>query len=408
MVAKIKTGKNLKGALYYNEHKVGLGKAELLEAVSYAKDAPDLSFQDKLRRLTNLSERNMRTKTNTVHISLNFPKGETLSDHLMKQIAGDYMQGIGFGSQPYLIYRHYDAGHPHLHVVTTNITRDGSRISLHNIGRNESEATRKYIETKYELMKAEDQAIQRPELQIPAIAEYGKQETKRMITNIVGYVLRHYKVTSVPELNAVLQGFRITADRGDKDSRIQRNGGLMYWVLNANGQKAGVPIKASSLYGKPTLQTLTGKFQLNETLRKKFKMALIQKIGQVMHGSSTLDEFQKGLAKADIELLLRKNEEGRLYGVTFIDHVGKVVFNGSDLGKIYSANLLSARFADSSKANIDHRVNEPSAVRSFDDSDRQGQEPSAGLTELLLQQERDDQGVPYPLKKRKRKKGLNL
>jgi len=61
-----------------------------------------------------------------------------------------YMEKIGFCEQPYLIYRHYDAGHPHIHIVSINIRRDGSRISLHNIGRNQSEKARKEIENEFE------------------------------------------------------------------------------------------------------------------------------------------------------------------------------------------------------------------------------------------------------------------
>ena len=50
MVAKIKSGKSLIGALNYNENKVKQGKATLIAAVKYFKDPKDLSFNDKLFR----------------------------------------------------------------------------------------------------------------------------------------------------------------------------------------------------------------------------------------------------------------------------------------------------------------------------------------------------------------------
>jgi uncharacterized protein YijF (DUF1287 family) len=53
------------------------------------------------------------------------------------------MEKIGFGEQPYLIYKHEDAGHPHIHIVSTTIKADGSRINTHNIGRNQSEKQEK-------------------------------------------------------------------------------------------------------------------------------------------------------------------------------------------------------------------------------------------------------------------------
>ena len=116
MVAKIESGKSLTGALHYNENKVKAGKAQLIGASGYLKNQEKLSFQDKLLRLTDLAERNQRTKTNTLHLSLNFDVTESISSGHLVNIADEYMDRIGFGQQPYLIYNHLDAGHPHMHV----------------------------------------------------------------------------------------------------------------------------------------------------------------------------------------------------------------------------------------------------------------------------------------------------
>jgi len=248
MVAKIKSGKSLIGALNYNENKVKQGKAVLIAAAKYPKDKDQLSFNDKLFRLTDLTAMNQWAKTNAVHISLNFPNGELLADEKLNEIAQDYLVSVGFQTQPYLVYRHEDAGHPHIHIVTTNIQRDGKRISLHYLGQNESEKTRKAIEVKYGLTKAEDQPKQTPNLKAAVeAAEYGKAETKRVITNILGYTLRAFKFTSLPELNALLQQYNIQADRGSKDSRMYAHEGLVYWILDKQGNKIGVPIKASTI-----------------------------------------------------------------------------------------------------------------------------------------------------------------
>ncbi|MEI9911585.1 MAG: relaxase/mobilization nuclease domain-containing protein [Bacteroidota bacterium] len=91
-------------------------------------------------KFTSLNE---RTTTNTLHVSLNFDSPEILDNEKLVVIAKTYMERIGFGEQPYLVYRHHDAGHPHIHIVSTNIRRDGSRISMHNMGQNESEESKK-------------------------------------------------------------------------------------------------------------------------------------------------------------------------------------------------------------------------------------------------------------------------
>ncbi|MBK0379208.1 relaxase/mobilization nuclease domain-containing protein [Mucilaginibacter segetis] len=394
MVAKIKSGKSLKGALNYNEHKVKQGRAELIEAAGYLKDSRNLSFYEKLLRLTDLAARNERTKTNTVHISLNFPNGENLPVETLKSITQDYMQGIGFGNQPYLVYRHQDAGHPHIHIVTTNIKKNGERISLHYLGQNQSEKARKAIEIKYKLVKAEEQQKQKPALKAEP-ADYGKQETKRAITNVVNQVIRTYKFTSIPELNAVLRPYHIEADPGSRDSRIYAKGGLVYWVTDKQGNKAGVPVKASSIYGKPTLKTLEEKFRLNETLRKPLKDKLKITLVKALQNATDRASFEKALEADNIEVLFRRSEDGRIYGATFIDHYNKAVFKGSDLGKEFSANPLNERF---NKA-------EPTYFQTNQDNST-----SVDLLDILLAPDQEDIGALNKIKResRKKRKGLNL
>jgi hypothetical protein len=401
MVAKIKSGKSLIGALNYNENKVKQGKATLIAAVKYFKDPKDLSFNDKLFRLTDLASMNQRSKTNTVHISLNFPNGENLTDEKLNEITKDYLAGVGFGTQPYLIYRHEDAGHPHMHIVTTNIKRDGERISLHYLGQNESEKTRKAIEIKYGLIKAEDQTKQKPNLKADvSAAQYGKDETKRSITNILGFTLRAYKFTSIPELNAVLQQYNIQADRGSKDSRMYAREGLVYWILDKQGNKTGVPIKASTIYGKPTLKTLEEKFRLNVQLRKPYKDGLIKILDEVLAKPQTKRSFQKALREKGIQVILRQNDEGRLYGVTFIDQRNKAVFNGSDLGKAYSANQISAQL-------LPEPLGQATYKQQAHDVQSYSQTSGSGIIDILFAPEQEDIAALNKFKKKKRK-GLNL
>jgi hypothetical protein len=401
MVAKIKSGKSLIGALNYNENKVRQGKAVLIAAVKYLKEPEALSFNDKLFRLTDLAGMNQRAKTNAVHISLNFPNGENRADEKLNEIVKDYLTGVGFATQPYLVYRHEDAGHPHIHIVTTNIKRDGERISLHYLGQNESEKTRKAIEIKYGLVKAEDQPKQKPNLKVEvSAAEYGKAETKRVITNILGYILWAYKFTSVPELNAILGQYNIHADRGSKNSRMYAREGLVYWILDKQGNKIGVPIKASTIYGKPTLKTLEEKFKLNTQLRKPFKEGLIKILNEVLAKPQTKRDFQKTLREKGVQCILRQNDDGRIYGVTFIDQKNKAVFNGSDLGKAYSANQLAALLLPEPKTKTaSQQQNHEIPVYSQTGSDE--------LIDVLFAPEQEDMAALNKFKRKKRK-ALNL
>lgn len=207
MVAVIKTSHSINRILNYNENKVKAGVAECISAVNYPLELDKLNFTLKLNRFVKLAELNTNAKRNTVHISLNFDPSENHSKEKLIEIANVYMEKIGFGKQPYLVYQHHDAGHPHLHVISNNIQRDGSRIDLHLLGIRKSEPARKEIEELFSLIKAEGRKT-KEQFSLQPIAnrkiDYGKTESKKAINGVLNKVLFDYKYSSLAELNAVL------------------------------------------------------------------------------------------------------------------------------------------------------------------------------------------------------------
>jgi hypothetical protein len=345
MVCKVRSGKNIKGALNYNEQKVKEGVAECIGAVNFVGEPHQLRFSDKLARFEQLIEKNTRAKTNCVHISLNFDVSEKLSENKLNEIAADYMDKIGFGDQPYLVYQHNDAAHPHVHIVTTNIQEDGKRISIHDLGKNQSEIARKEIEKKYGLVKAGSTPKQSLDSDFMKAA-YGKSETKKTIDNIVGEVMRHYKLSSLTELNAVLRQYNVMADRGKEGMIMFDKNGLLYSMLDNKGKRVGVPIKASALHCKPTLKNLQALFQRGTSLKQNEKERLktvIDSFFRTTHVHSRA-EFYEYLKSNGINAMFRENKEGRVYGLTLIDNKSGAVFNGSDLGKAYSGQALTKQF----------------------------------------------------------------
>jgi hypothetical protein len=437
MVARIKRGSSLSRTLNYNEQKVKRGEAECINAVGYPKDLDQLSFYDKLNRLEHQAALNERITANSVHISLNFADADKLDQEKLKTIADTYIQMIGFGKQPYLVYEHKDAGHQHIHIVTTNIRADGCKIEMNNIGRNQSEKARKTIEVLYGLTKAEQQKQtqsqrQKPDPFGPLRVQYGKNGTKQAISNVLEYVTQEYKFTSLGELNAILQLYNVAADPGEKDSRLRQHKGLLYRVLDENGNKIGTPIKASAFWHKPTLANLEKKYAKNEILRVQHKKHIKVNIDWALrNGKLTLEELKQTLARERIEMVVQRTEEGKAYGVTFVDFRSKSAFKGSDLGKEYSANGLEQR------CRIDQEKTETVKQRQeIRPAIRQRQTPSSGqgtrsapsvpppssshdmgrplspsILEILLKPIPEQEGAPYELthdmkKKKKRRPKL--
>ncbi len=418
MVAVIKTGHSLHRIVNYNENKLKEGKAECISAGNYPVDVENLSFTNKLNMLLNQAALNENVSRNSVHISLNFDPSETLSNSLLQQIADDYMQRIGFGNQPYLVYRHFDAGHPHIHIVSIKIRPDGTRIDTQNIGRNQSETARKEMEIYYNLQKAEDSKHRQINKLKPVSVQkvqFGKTETKRAITNVLDTVINNYRYTSLAELNAVLKQYNVVADRGSENSRVYQAGGLTYRTIDEHGNKAGVPIKASDFYNKPTLTFLEAKFRLNEIARIPYKVRVKNAVdlSLIRLPEVSLENVIKALEKQGIDMVLRQNAEGITYGITYIDHQTKCVFNGSDLGKNYSAKAIVERCKEpvqeqvSKHPSIKHK--ETFLRQEYDVNQPPEKEKNESLLEVLLKPEYSSAYVPYQLTKNgKKKKKKNI
>lgn len=416
MVVRITSPHSLQRALNYNEQKCQKEKAVCLFAGNYLLEPSQMNFHQKMERMQDLIARNERAKkSNTLHISLNFDPSEKFSQDKLIQIAGAYMDKIGFGSQPYLVYEHNDAGHPHIHILTTSIQPDGRRIGTFNIGRNQSEQARKELEKIFGLIPAQGKKA----AQVTGIRSidvqkvfYGKSETRRSITNVLDVVANQFKYTSLAELNAILRQYNIVADRGLETGIVYKSGGLFFRLLDGQGNKVGVPIKASLIHSKPTLKNLEKRFAENETHRQPDKKRLKTSIDWVLAKSpGSLESFVAALKKEGVQTVLRENKEGLVYGITFIDYRTKAVFNGSDIGKAYSIAGIRASLESSQHGLGKAPKPAPETVQSKvfgeskEPSQNTGSQPAQdGLLKELLEHERNLNRVPAELLKKKRKK----
>jgi hypothetical protein len=410
MVAKIKSGKSIRGVLLYNEQKVEERVAECIGAIGFGLAADELNFYQKLARFEKLLEKNSRVKTNALHISLNFDPSEKFDREKLMEIADTYMVKLGFGQQPYLVYEHRDAGHPHIHIATTNVQADGKRIDLNNIGRNQSEKARKEIEIAFGMVKAEDRKQQQQLMDIIGMKleklTYGKQQTKRAISNIVGKVMQEYKFASLAEYNAALGCYGVVASRGAEGTRMFQGRGLSYQAIDQKGKLVGASVKASAIYGKPTLAELEQRFEKNKKLKHRYKAMLKLSIDRAVR---TFPKDHVGLTaklkQQDISILYRKNAEGRTYGLTFVDHRHKVVMNGSQLGKAYSLKGLEQRLGFRETGRPVVKQAQFSTFQVIHLPMKQGHRES--LLELMIKSPEEFSQVPLAFKKRKKRRKRN-
>ncbi|WP_291145912.1 relaxase/mobilization nuclease domain-containing protein [Flavobacterium sp. UBA7680] len=408
MVAVIKTSSSIRSILNYNENKVEIGKAECISAVNYPLELEKLSFTSKLNRFLKLAELNTNAKRNTVHISLNFDPSENHSKEKLAEIADTYMEKLGFGRQPYLVYQHYDAGHPHCHIVTNNIQRDGKRIDLNLLGIRKSEPARKEIEEMFGLVKAEGRK-QKEQFSLNPIdvgrVQYGKAESRKAINSVLNKVLFDYKFSSLPELNAVLNLYNVHADRGTEESRVFKNNGLLYKILDQNSKPIGVPIKASEFYSRPTLKFLEEKFRVNETKKQYGKSHVKNALRQAFFDEriTSIEKLSERLKDEAIHTILRKSSEGKLYGITFIDFKTQSVLNGSSLGKEFSAKGIQENCAMNILA-LERKYQKSNSTVSENIQNLESREHvKENLADILLRGEKINDYISREFKQRKKK-----
>lgn len=363
MVARIISGKSIRGLLNYNEGKVANGGATLILASRFGTEVERLDFNNKLNRFEHLTNRNIKVKTNALHIMLNFDRDEKVSTELFQQIASSYMDRIGLGEQPFLVYQHKDVSHPHIHIVTTNIQTDGKRIDIHGIGRTLSETARKELEIEYNLIKADGRNRSEAISIAPVLIEtanYGKMPTKKAIYSVVTEVMRSYKFTSFAEYNSVLKQFNVIADRGKEDTVLFERRGLIYSIIDKLGNRVGIPFKASELATRPTLGSIEQKFERNAEKRKPYKENLKKRIEQVFAKYETITKMTliAELKNRGVTVVFRENNQGLIYGVTFIDHKSKSVFKGSDLGREYGSKPFLGRCGNMDRPRTYLKTNE--------------------------------------------------
>ncbi|HEY4064964.1 MAG TPA: relaxase/mobilization nuclease domain-containing protein [Puia sp.] len=349
MLGKIKMTASISEALTYNEQKISHGKAECLLAENFIKDLPALGREDILFRFDQRISLNERSVLNIFRDTVTFSPEEKIENVTMQVLAKRYMEGIGFGDQPYLVYRHHDTAHPHMHIVSTNVRADGNLIKVNPKLLRESHQLTRRLEQEFSLVKSQ-KATAEDETKFSVKQAhrviYGQEPLKRAISDVLHTVIEQYKYTNLLELNAILRLYNVQANQGSEDSHLYQKRGLLYHAIDADGKYAGKSLKASSFLFKPTLNYLEKKFALNESLLQKEQERVKTAIDWTLAGTPPdWTRFREEMETARISVVVQPEKKGGQEAVFFVDHETKSVFSGQTLGSSYLLEALISRCA---------------------------------------------------------------
>lgn len=411
MVAKINSGSSLYGALSYNQEKVNQKHAKVIftnrmieprDGV-YGIGACMRSFEPYLLA-------NRKTEKPVLHISINPDPKDFLTDEQLSSVAQQYMDKMGYGNQPFIVYKHEDIDRRHIHIVSLRVDETGKKLD-HNFERKRSMDICRELEREYGLVVADKK--QRQESAPLKAVRYQDGDIKHHIAGVIRPIADNYHFQSMKQYKALLFFYNINVEEVRGEVKGKPYKGLVYSALNDKGEKAGNPFRAS-LFGKSVgIEALEKRIEKSaETIKSKgLKERSRRVIASAMQSCKNRPGFEKDLAKNGIGVLFRENEQGRIYGATFIDHEQKAVFNGSQLGKEFSANVFNGLFGCKQHETKGQQLKNDTwqAFEPLGDSDQKDSDSAmGGLFDLLSPEPQgvnpEEEAFARRMRKKKRKR----
>lgn len=344
MVAKISIGSSLYGALAYNGEKINKEEGRLLATNKIFDDCTGrLDIGRAVEDFNRYLSPHIRTEKPVIHISLNPHPDDCLTDTEMENIAREYMEKMGYGDQPYVVFKHEDIDRHHLHIVSIRVDENGRCLNnAYNFHR--SKAITREMEEKYGLHKAERKR-NRQDNPLRKV-DISAGDVRKQVANTVKGVLATYRFQSMGEYRALLSLYNVTVEepRGIVNGREYH--GLVYSATDDAGNKVGNPFKSSRI-GKGTgYEAVEARCAKSKEYIKEKKLAdMTQRtVLAALQKTFHKEEFVRQLHDKGIDTIFRFTDTGRIYGATFIDHRTGCVLNGSRMGKELSANALQEHF----------------------------------------------------------------
>ena len=345
MIAKISSTENLGGALGYNFKKVEKGEASILLAQDlFQNKEGTYTMAEVFADMQAVIPEKCRTKKMVFHCSLNPHPDEKLSDETLTQIAKEYMEALGYGKQPYIVFKHNDIAREHIHIVSLRVDGEGRKIN-DKFEKSRSKKITDALEKRFGLIpssKVADKAVE----ETPQI-DTTQGNIKEQVASALRMVLKHYRFCSLGELNAILSAYNLTVEEIKTEFRGKKYDGLVYVPTDGKGNKVGTPIHASDIGRGVGYTAVQNRMQKSKQAIKPLVPTIRGKVLQAMRTSpQTEKDLRSRLEEQGLRVVIRKNESGRIYGSTFIDDEVGVALNGSRLGKGYAANVFNGYFSN--------------------------------------------------------------
>ncbi|MGV6947104.1 relaxase/mobilization nuclease domain-containing protein [Sphingobacterium sp. FBM7-1] len=336
--------------ILYNHNKVMKGKATIIDSSTDAMADKSIAISV----LDTLSEKT-KTENSNIQISLSLAIGEDLDDATFSKIAREYLEMTGFSDRQFVVYRHHDTAHQHIHICTSLMNENGEKVNMYNNYFASQKATRE-IEKKYNLKLVSSFKPSKENGVLKGLKDYkelvadiasekaSKAQVRKIVAKASTLVLQQYKPTTFAETRKLYKqlGVEIKEVKDEFDSHK----GYVFGLLD----RPDTPmIKASDLYLAFNEKILSRAFQKNIGKKEKSNPKRIDRTLSLLfknYDSINSVDFERLLKEKNIVPLYDTYKDGRAYGLSYFDEKTGFIFKASDINKDYSFNAIKDRVND--------------------------------------------------------------
>lgn len=312
----------------YNEQKVSEGIA----SVTYYSKIDDI--RDPMATFRQYENASIRTEKMSFHASINPAPGEKLDEAKMIEFVKEYMEGMGYGDQPYILYKHNDIDREHYHIVSVKVNKNGKKINDSFEGRRSAKLLRE-LAKKYGFTVGKSNDFRKSDAIDVRRFDPKKPNYSSQIESLMRDVMK-YHFTTVNQFEAAMKSLGVEMVLKSRCGRIEIS---FYGLDPATGKRCTGRIKEKNLdtpvYEQILLRSFDcGKSKCNDERQRTGKVV------QFCFENATSERHLRSLlAKFGISVEFSRNSEGRIFGATFIDHEQQCCFKASELKGITAADL---------------------------------------------------------------------
>lgn len=278
MIVTILPGSGDFHAIRYNEKKVTLGAATLLEKENISL-SDNCTTEDLVNFFKLYSEQNSRIQKPQFHVAVSC-QGRDMTEKELLEFAHKWLKDMGYAEpgQPLLIYSHHDTDNNHLHIVTSRVAPDGRKID-NNHERRRSQ-------------KSIDRII-------------GQNRKDQSLPDMLS--AQKYAFSSLAQFKAVM---------GAMGYEVYEKEGTVY-IKHGGSIRQKIPLAQLKMYFKPYRQ---------DWQRYRRQRAILQRYRDASGNKEELKRALKEKFGIDLVFFGRKDKP---YGYMIVDHNKKTVINGA-------------------------------------------------------------------------------